>query len=313
MKPDASLMPQIIKDALLNDLNKDEGKRNFEYSATVLCKTPRQVQLEKRHKDELDTPEILRTWYTFTGDAFHDYLERNLKNNPRYICERRIIRFDKPTGSQDDKYRRVGAKFDAYDKELKTLYDHKTTTTFIHGKEIKKEWVQQLMINAYFLMSEGYEVEVVSINAIYVDWRESKLRYAKEGDYPLSPAIAFSVPCWTKEECEFLYLSLLKQHIDAEDLPDDELPPCDSDYCWETTSKVAVYKEGGAKAIRLLDSYEDAIKYIKWKHIDNAKIEVRPAERRRCKNYCEVNKFCNQYQTWLQSQEHLANNEDNEE
>lgn len=55
-----------------------------------------------------------------------------------------------------------------------TLYDHKTTTTWVHGKEMKDEWVQQLNLNAYFLEKEGYPVDDVAINAIYVDWRKAK-------------------------------------------------------------------------------------------------------------------------------------------
>ena len=162
------VIPQIIKDALYTDLHSEDGDRMFEYSATRLCKSPRQLQLEQRHAKEMDTPEIINIWYTFAGHAMHDFLENRLKNNPRNLVEKRIIRFDKPLGGTEQDYRRVGAKFDAYDKETKTLSDHKTTTTYIYGKEMKDEWIKQLMINAYFLEKEGYPVEKVAINAIYM-------------------------------------------------------------------------------------------------------------------------------------------------
>lgn len=303
MKPDESVIPQIIKDALKHeDLTQEQ--RPFEYSATVLCKSPRQVQLERRHKDEFDEPTVLDNWYAFAGSAMHQYLENNLRGNPRYLVEQRIIRFDKPLDGREEDYRRVGAKFDAYDKELKTLYDHKTTTTFIYGGEMKPEWIKQLMINAYFLEKEGFPVDKVAINAIYMDWRDAKLKYAKDGEYPPAPCTAFECPAWSMEDREHLYKDLLKEHIEAENVPDDDLPFCDPKYCWEAPAKYAVYKPGGSKAIKLCSSVEEAEEYIKFKGLTGVEIEERPAVRRRCQDYCKANKFCNQYQQWLKKYGH---------
>ena len=301
MQFDESKVPSIIKDALLGDVNRDEGDRTFEYSATVLCKSPRQVQLERRHKSEIATPALENVWYSFAGTAMHDYLEHRLMNNKRYLVEKRIIRFDKPSpDAPESDYRRVGAKFDAYDKETKTLSDHKTTTTFVHGKEMKPEWIKQLMINAYFLEMEGYPVERMAINAIYMDWRGSKLKYAKsEEDYPTAPCCEFSMAAPSMEERETLYKSLLKEHIAAESTPDHELPMCSPEYCWESGGSYAVYKEGAARALRLCPSLDAAQAYIKMKGIYGAKIEERKPIRRRCADYCAAAPFCNQYQMWL--------------
>ncbi len=300
-QPDSSVIPQVIKDAILTQRHGEALSRAFEYSATVLCKSPRQAQLEIRHRHEFETPEIFNLWYSFAGDAFHEYIEKRLKGNDRYLVEKRIINFDKPIGGTEDQLRRVGAKFDAYDKETKTLYDHKTTTTYIYGKEMKLEWVQQLMINAYFLEKEGFPVEKVSINAIYVDWRDQKYRYSKDDSYPCAPCTSFDMEAWSMKDREYLYKDLLKQHIEAESLTDDDLPYCSGDYCWETPGKVAVYKEGAAKAIRLVDTYEQALDYIKWKGLKGVQIERRKATRKRCEQYCQCAPFCNQYQEWLQS------------
>lgn len=302
MKFDESQVPPIIKDAIMNEGYRDDGERTFEYSATVLCKSPRQVQLERRHKAEIPQNTIENAWYSFAGSAMHDYLERNLKNNRRYLVEKRIIRFDKPLGSTNEAdYRRVGAKFDAYDKETRTLSDHKTTTTFVHGKEMKPEWIKQLMINAYFLEKEGYKVDRCAINAIYLDWRGSRLAYAKSGEYPTAPCCEFSMDAWPLEDREYLYKSLLKDHVDAEQIPDNDLPFCDPDYCWESGGSFAIYREGGARAIKLCPSLEDAQQYMKYKNLSgpNVKIEERKPTRRRCAEYCNAAPFCNQYQEWL--------------
>lgn len=289
---DNSLIPAPIADAIWATEQHKE-KRPFDYSVTLLIKSPREVQLEKRYAEQIAQEPFapINNWYSFVGDAFHNYIETGLRNYPKYEVERRLIR--------TDLNREVGSRFDCYDKETRTLYDHKTTTTFIHGKEMKDEWVKQLMLNAFFLEEAGYPVDKVSICVIYVDWRDSKLALAKEDGYPLAPAVEFTMPAWPQEERKQLYYDLLQSHIEQEATPTNNLPACSKDYCWERDAKVAVYKPGADKAIRLLDTYEDALKYIEWKKIVGANIQTRPASRQKCEKYCRVAKYCNQYQEWL--------------
>lgn len=302
MQPSINNVPAIMRDVIEIDAKRDDMTlaRPFEYSATVLCKSPRQVQLERRHKDEIPQGDFFDNWYSFFGNAVHEYLEKKLYNNDKYLVERRLIRFDKPAGGTEKDYRRVGAKFDAYDKQSKTLYDHKTITTFMHGKEMKDEWVQQLMINAYFLEKEGYEVKDCTINAIYCDWRDSRLTYAQPGDYPEAPCAAFSCKAWSMSDRENLYLRLLKSHVDAENVPDDLLPYCEKDYCWETPAVFAVYRPNATKAIKLCSSKREAEDYIRFKNLTgDVRIQERAGTRRRCEKYCRVSQFCNQYKDWL--------------
>ena len=158
------------------------------------------------------------------------------------------------------------------------------------------------MINAYFLEKEGYPVEKVAINAIYMDWRDSKLKYAKEGEYPPAPCTTFEMPCWSLEDREHLYRSLLTEHVEAESIPDDQLPYCSKEYCWESGSCFAVYRPGAAKAIRLCSTEEEAKSYIKYKNLTgDIRIEERPPTRRRCKDYCSAAPFCNQYKDWCKA------------
>lgn len=306
MNPSLDNVSEFMQEVVAKESRRESETidRPFEYSATVLCKTPRQVQLERRHKSELPENTFFNSWYSFFGDAIHNRIEQYLRDNPRYLVERRIIRFDKPVGGTEDQYRRVGAKFDAYDKETKTLIDHKTTTTFIHGSEMKPEWIKQLMINAYFLEKEGYPVEKCVINAIYCDWRDSRLTYAKDGEYPAAPCQEFSCKAWSLSDRERLYKNLLASHIEAENLPDDQLPYCDSEYCWESKPVWAVYRPNAQKALRLCASEQEAKSYIEWKGLTgDIRIQERPATRRRCEKYCICNAFCNQYQNWLKEQE----------
>ena len=302
MQVNENVMPQVMKDAIHAAEKPRILERPFEYSATVLCKSPRQVQLERRHKDTIKERPVSTQWYSFYGSAIHDAIERAIKDNPRYVTERRIVRFDKPVNGKESDYRRVGAKFDAYDIETKTLYDHKTTNTYIFGKEMKDEWITQLMINAYFLEEEGYPVDYVAINAIYGDWRDTRLTYAKEGDYPLAPATEFRMKAWAQKDREYMYKALLKEHIDAETVPDEQLPYCSTEYCWESKGKVAVYRPNAQKALRLLDTIEAAEKYIADNKLTGVLIKERPSTRMRCAKYCDASSVCDQYQAWLASQ-----------
>lgn len=302
MQPSINNVPAIMRDVIGVYSKRNDGTldRPFEYSATVLCKSPRQVQLERRHKDGIKKDGFFDNWYPFFGDCVHEQIEKILKSDPKYIVERRIIRFDKPKGGTEKDYRRVGAKLDAYNKESKVLSDHKTTTTFIHGSEMKEEWIKQLMINAYFLEKEGFPVETCEINAIYCDWRDSRLQYAQPGDYPEAPSSSFSCKAWSMEDRENLYLQLLKEHIDAESIPDDMLPFCEREYCWESPAVFAVYRPNAAKAIKLCKSEREADDYIKFKKLTgDIRVQERPSTRRRCRDYCRVNTFCNQYKDWL--------------
>ena len=290
-------IPQPILDALAVD-RSSELSRAFDYSATVLCQSPRQVQLERRHPDQKKKDSLIENWYPFIGNAIHEYLETSLKDNPDYLVEKRIVRFDKPDCLGQEYFRRVGAKFDCYHKPSKTLSDHKTTTTFIHGKEMKDEWFTQLVVNAYFLMEEGYEVDWLAVNAIYVDWRDARVKYNASGDYPVVPVGEFKIPCPSKEEAREHYLACLERHILAEEIPDDLLPLCSDDYCWEKPAKFAVYKPGAAKATKLCNTRKECLDYMRDKNLVGYDIEERKASRLRCEKYCNVSSVCLQYKNW---------------
>lgn len=266
-----------------------------DYSATSLINPPRLVQLKKRHADKI-TMDYKDSWLMWLGNAVHSRLERGLKLNPRYLVEEKITRHDLD--------RRVVCIFDAYDTETKTLYDHKTTTTFIHGGEAKEDWMKQLNINAHFLEMEGYPVERASINAVYVDWRPSIAKFKPADAYPQLPHA--EVPCLLlpPEERKKFYLSRLQKHIDAEKLKDDELPACTSEEMWEKPSTYAVKQKNVYIAKRVLGTEAEAIQWMDENkdRFKNLYIEERPAVRTRCEQYCDAAPYCNQYKEWKAAQ-----------
>ena len=75
---------------------------------------------------------------------------------------------------------------------------------------------------------------------------------------------------------------------------DDDLPFCTDEERWQRPSKFAVGKKKTKRALRVLDSHEEAEDWM----VTTGKgeyIEERPGQAIRCENYCDVAPFCNQW------------------
>ena len=75
-----------------------------------------------------------------------------------------------------------------------------------------------------------------------------------------------------------------------------EMPECTTDEMWEKPTTYAVKKDGGVRAKSVHSTLEEAQEKLPPKGYF---IEVREGERTRCAKFCQVNNFCNQYQTYL--------------
>ena len=289
--------PSTFIGAILAEETKDHLE-GIDYSVTTLLSSPREVQLIKRHKKELPERALSNRLATFVGSAVHNAIERAVEGNPDYLIEHRM-EFDEEVNG---KLTKIAGTCDMYDKVNKRLVDHKTTTTFMYTSGVKPEWVEQLNVYAYLLRRQGYEVEKLTVNCVYKDWRPSAGRY-KDGEYPEYPVMEFNFDPWPNDVAKEFYERKLKEHVEAEHIEDAELPACDINHMWAKPSSYAVYRPGAAKAIRLLPSLKEAERYIKAKGLDGCKIEHRVGERTKCEKYCQAASFCNQFQKWKAEQE----------
>jgi len=134
----------------------------------------------------------------------------------------------------------------------------------------------------------------LSIVAIIRDW---SAREAKKETYPQAPIVTIPIQLWSPEEREAFIQARLTAHSSAmfEAETDGALPECTPDETWEKSAVWAVKKEGGVRAKSLHSSKEEAELACSKGYV----IEHRPGERTRCKSYCQVAKFCSQYQTYL--------------
>jgi len=273
---------------------------------TELIDCPRVVQLRKRHKQELfELPvtddEIRSNLKSFVGTAIHDAVSKQLFEfvrrypNSGWMAERKI--WDKIAG------RKIVGKFDSFLNGM--LMDLKTTSVWKFIYKQFKEYEEQLNLYAYLLREDKIKVTLLEIIMWFTDYDVNKTY--QHADYPkdfIEPVVISNL--WSPSVAKDRIVNLVELHKSNEEKPDEELDFCKLEDMWAKDSVYAIEAPGSQRAVRLLDSLEEAEEYIaksKNKEKDNWNIVKRTGERTRCDKFCKVNKWCNQYQAYLKDQE----------
>jgi hypothetical protein len=144
----------------------------------------------------------------------------------------------------------------------------------------------------------------LQIIAIIRDW-SARDAQTKE-NYPNSPVATIDIPLWSFEEREKFMTKRIYEHGTAlfEMETDGDLPDCTAEEMWEKKTSYALKKDGNVRAKSVHETQEAAEEAL-VKALGTAKknegfsIEIRQGERTRCKSYCQVASFCNQYQNYL--------------
>jgi len=278
-------LPQPIYEAICNDGYDVDQQDLKTISCTTLISPPKIRLLRARHWDKIEEDASDKFWILI-GQSIHSVLERS--EDGARLKEERI------TSQFKDKI--VSGKTDLY--EDRVLSDYKVTSVWsiVHAPQGKPEWVNQLNVLAYLFRNIGFEVNELRINAILRDWQKTKA--FKDDSYPRIPFASIKIPIWTFEEQRKYIEERVNFHASCEGLLDDNIPICTPEERWTTENKYAVYKNKNKTATKLCVTEEEAEKYIetadpkqKWR------IELRKGEDKRCKDYCQVNQFCNYYKS----------------
>jgi len=265
-------LPEAIVNAVKND---SYSAGNSDISATRLISPPQQVYLQKEWYDKIEEDVSGRIW-SLLGQSVHHILERAA--NYSDIVEERY--FTEINGWN------VSGQVDLISKDA--LYDFKVTSSWSVLNGHKIEWEQQLNVLHY--LADDPDVEELKIIAILRDW--SKSNAMRSRDYPRSQVIELDIPLWTKEEQEEYVKERVVLHQRAQ--LEHEYPKCSPEERWQKDDVWALMKEGRKSAVKLHSSEESVEEHLE--NMDNKHyIEFRPGESIRCKDYCSVNKFCNQY------------------
>ena len=272
-------LPQPI----VNALNKPTyTKGGAHMSATELLSPPRMVQLRIANADAIEMDAADMVWALF-GTAIHGVLEHGQGDD--HIVEQRL-------NTVIDGWEISGAIDLQTVKETSIgISDYKTTGVWAVMNE-KKEWEYQLNIYAWLVERvKKSPVDSLEIVAIIRDWKRWESEVKK--DYPDAPIKTIPITLWPYEEREKFVQQRIHVHADAmfQYQTGGDLPLCTANEMWEKPTVWAVKKPGAARAKSLHYTEADAIKAAG----DDLEIEIRPGERTRCQNYCQVRDFCSQW------------------
>ena len=282
-------VPQEIINAIHND-NYTKGEAII--SVTGLLQPPRIRLLAKEHSEEL-TVDVSNEIWKLLGQSVHNILERANENNQDTITEQRMFSKVKDWT--------ISGQTDSIDIKDNILKDYKVTSVWSivsAQTEGKAEWDQQLNLYAYlYRMNTGKNIDELNIIAIARDWNRNQ--YMRSGgNYPPSPVSVIKVELWSDEKQEEFVNERVSIHQDAEIgyLINDDLPLCTDAERWRRKDAYRVEKKGRKSAVRVLDTQDEADKYIEC-HKDSKLLNVvfAKGECIRCPNYCDVAEFCNQY------------------
>ena len=282
-------LPQPI----LNAMRKDTYSRGDSYiSTTEIIDSPRVRILKKTYRDNIREDATDRFW-ALLGTALHHVVEQGVDDN--HIGEQRL--FAEVNGWRIS----GGIDLQLLDKNPTTgvttvaISDYKMTSAR-NVMNPKINWVQQLNIYAYLVeTTKRMHVTSLAINAVVRDW--TKARALVDPNYPQAPMVVIPLELWPMAQRKKYVHERVALHQDVERAHDwqEPIPECTDEERWYQPGQIAVYKEGGKRALKLFESteLEEAKEFAESK---GALITLRPGVNTRCENYCSVKDWCGQFQ-----------------
>ena len=282
-------LPQTIVNVLQRP-TYSKGRANL--SVTELLLPPQLVQLRKKYWDDLEEDVSDKVWAIF-GTAIHSILEQGKDDN--HIIEQRLhetLEGWNISGAID--LQRV-------DEDGVVVSDYKTTGAWAVMNE-KIDWEQQLNIYAWLVERvKKIPVKKIEIVAIIRDWSRRDAQN-KEG-YPEAPIKVIDINLWPYEVREDFIRSRIGLHSNANLASEigEDYAPCTPAECWEKPTSFAIKKTGNKRATNVCLTIEDA-EAKKAELGKGYEIEVRPGERTRCNEFCQVRDVCKQFQDYLKEE-----------
>jgi hypothetical protein len=270
-------LPQALVDAV--SMREPSGN----YSASMMTKSPRMVQLSRRHHGEMEQDVADMIWAIF-GTAVHKVIEA--AEQEQAITEEYLS----ATLSNGAK---VSGMADLY--QAGKISDWKTVSVWAALRlDADKMHEYEVQLNTYAWLFElvGFSVRQLEIVMLFRDWQRSKAKF--DADYPQHQVKRVPIRLWSTEETERYLLErtdLFESHADT---PDNDLPYCTDAERWARPGKCAVTKKGRKSALRLLDTMTEAEAWMQANGGDSI-VEREGQPWVRCE-YCSAAPFCNQYQ-----------------
>jgi len=260
-----------LPEALVRAVRNDPYTGGGDISVTKLIDSPQRRQLWRQHEADIEEDVSERIW-SLLGQAVHHILER--AGTDTMVEERLYAEVDGWT---------LSGQFDRLHLASKTLSDYKVTTTYkAKGDD---NWTRQLNVLRWLAFQNGFIVDHLEIVAIFRDFRKSEAE--RNPDYPQQAVKVIPVSVWPLDETEAYIRERVRLHQLAQTGMADVW--CSDEERWYTGDKWALVKPGGKRALRVLDEKPDEVP-------EGLVLEHRPGIYRRCEQYCEVAKWCSQWQ-----------------
>ena len=271
-------LPAPLVKAITWDISPRTG-----FSVTDLIQPPRITQLMRRHFDEIEMDASERIW-VLLGSAIHYILEHGeIPDSER----------EKPLTAEIDGIPIVGRPDLSHQL---TTWDYKITSAWsmVFERGGRSDWHAQLNIYRWLRLKNNLPTENIKVCAILRDWQRSK---ANDPDYPPVPVVIIDIPSWADEKVESYLKERIRMHLEAERLPDNELPLCTDEDMWSKPTTYAIIKNGQKRASNVTDDKALAEQRL-LAYGPNYHIVERPSKRSRCEGYCEVAPFCSQFKEY---------------
>lgn len=278
-------LPQTVVDAIRFPTYSKEGAN---LSVTEMMGSPRITQLRRLNYEalEMDASECL---FALVGTAVHEKLEkREVKDHTNEERIHTVIDGWSISGAIDIQIQH---------EDGVVIQDYKTVAAWAVMHE-KIEWEQQLNVYAWLVAREKKQhVKAIEIVAIIRDWSWREAQY-KEG-YPPAGMMTIPIKLWSYEQQERYVRERVHLHAEAYFAAESnsELPLCTAEEMWERPTFWAVKKIGAARAKNVCKTKEEA-EHLLSTYDNKHEIEVRPGERVRCAQYCQVKDFCGQWKDY---------------
>lgn len=191
----------------------------------------------------------------------------------------------------------ISGTFDIYDQENDLLEDYKMCSVWQYiYPESRNKWTEQLNCYAHMLReTKGIYPKGIRVTRFFRDW--SRQQASINPDYPKTSIMTFDVPLWDSSKAAQYMSQRVALHRAAE--KSYPIPECTGSERWATAAVYKVKLPGMKKAIRNFDNEADARKWIAdYHHLYDKKgeliVDVLPGENKRCMEFCQVRKVCEQ-------------------
>ena len=284
-------LPKQLVELVSNDYKPTE----HQYSCTTILKPTRQVILERRYNDQIESDVSDMCWLIF-GIAVHSIIENSKEDSGQFKEEKLKVDLGKYFKDLDGYY--LSGRSDMIDLINKSITDWKTCSAWKIIYKDFEDWRKEMLIYAWAVKDMGFDMDKAEAIAFIKDHNKTKSK--TDANYPKLPIwvekFAFTEHDFSEIE-EYIHNKFISLKSN-ENVPDEELPMCSEEERWREPTVYAIKKKANKTASKLHNTKEEAeehLKNLEEKYPDVYEIEVREGTDKRCLEYCSCNQFCPYY------------------